>query len=206
MIVGLDEYRLKYDFSDAKGIIHVGAHIGQEYQDYNNFFCKDIPIYWFEPQTDVFLTLVRNLGDKKNNFFYNFGLGSNYEKKLFWKDSGNDGQSSSFSTPEKHSEIFPHITFDSSEYLEIRTLDSFNIEEANVLVLDVQGFELEVLKGSVNTLESIDHIFCEVDSVNLYQDSPGLDVLNSFLGERGFHLKEIWWTSTGWGDGYWSKK
>ena len=51
MIVGLDEYRLKYDFSDAKGIIHVGAHIGQEYQVYNNFFCKDVPIYWFEPRT-----------------------------------------------------------------------------------------------------------------------------------------------------------
>jgi FkbM family methyltransferase len=206
MIIGLDEYRTKYDFSDVRGIIHVGAHIGQEYRDYNSFFHKDIPIHWFEPQRDVFEDLVRNLSGARNNYFYNFGLGSFSGNLQFWRDSGNSGQSSSFSCPDKHKEIFPHITFDNSEHLDIRTLDHFNIREANLLVLDVQGFELEVLKGATSTLEFIDHIFCEINTDKIYEDSPTLDELNSFLDQRGFNIKETWWTDGEWGDGYWNKK
>lgn len=205
MIVGLDEYRAKYDFSNVRGIIHVGAHVGQEYDDYNSFFYKDIPIHWFEPQRDVFENLVRNLRSCNNNYFYNFGLGSSHGTIPFWRDRGNEGQSSSFSQPEKHNEIYPHITFESHEFLDVRTLDTFNITEANVLVLDVQGFELEVLKGSIGTLDFIDHVFCEVNSDKIYSDSPSVDELNSFLSERGFSLKEIWWTDGGWGDGYWNR-
>jgi len=205
MIVGFDEYRSKYDFSNVRGIIHVGAHVGQEYQDYNDHFFSDVPIHWFEPQEDIFKILLDNLKDKKNNYFYNFGLGAENSKLKVWKESENEGQSSSFSQPQKHTKIYPHIKFNEAEELEIRTLDSFGIKEANVLVIDAQGFEMEVLKGSLETLNEIDHIFCEINSDKLYKDSPTVDELNSILNPNGFHLKEDWWTSGNWGDGYWNR-
>lgn len=205
MIVGFSEYRTKYDFSDVKGVIHVGAHVGQEYHDYNECFFPGVTIHWFEPQEDVYNILVDNLREKENNHFYNFGLGSENSRLRLWKETGNDGQSASFSQPEKHTEIYPHIKFEESEELEIRTLDSFSINDANVLVIDVQGFEMEVLKGSIETLDRIDHIFCEINSDKLYKDSPTLDDLNSILISKGFTLREDWWTSGNWGDGYWNR-
>ena len=205
MIIGLSEYRSKYDFSNIRGIIHVGAHEGQEYDDYNEYFYPNVPIHWFEPQKDVYKILEKNLSGKLNNYFYNFALGSKNEELPIWRESQNSGQSSSFSKPQKHLEVYPHISFEMSDSLEIRTLDSLNIMGPNVLVIDVQGFELEVLKGAKETLNRIDHIFCEINSDKLYADSPTVDEINSLLSAKGFTLREDWWTSGNWGDGYWNK-
>jgi FkbM family methyltransferase len=203
MIVGFNEYKNKYDFSNVNGVIHVGAHFGQEYDEYQEFFNQP-KIHWFEPQKEVYETLKNNLETKPNNIFYNYGLGSKSELKQMW-DSSNEGQSASFSRPEKVLEIYPHINFVQSEILEIKTLDEFNIQDSNLLVLDVQGFEMEVLKGSTETLKRIDHIFCEINGVEMYEGCPTLSELCEFLSQHGFTLREDWWTDGNWGDGYWSK-
>jgi FkbM family methyltransferase len=203
MIVGFNEYKNKYDFSNVNGVIHVGAHFGQEYDEYQEFFNQP-KVHWFEPQKEVYETLKNNLETKPNNIFYNYGLGSKSELKQMW-DSSNEGQSASFSRPEKVLEIYPHINFVQSEILEIKTLDEFNIQDSNLLVLDVQGFEMEVLKGSTETLKNIDHIFCEINSVEMYEGCPTLEELCNFLSQYGFTLRENWWTDGSWGDGYWSR-
>ena len=195
----------KYDFSNAKGIIHVGAHDGGEYEEYQTTFKQDITIHWFEPQKEVFKMLTDRIGDKLNNHFYNVGLGSKKEFKQIWTENENRGESASFSEPKDHKTLYPNINFFPSEILEVRTLDSFNISDSNILVIDVQGFELEVLKGSVETLKKIDHIFCEINNVEMYKDCPTLAQLCEFLSLHGFTLREDWWTENGWGDGYWSK-
>ena len=74
-----------------------------------------------------------------------------------------------------------------------------------MLVIDVQGLELEVLKGADFTLDKIDHVFCEINSDKLYEDSPTVDEINSLLSTKGFTLLEDWWTSGSWGDGYWGR-
>jgi FkbM family methyltransferase len=203
MIVGFNEYKNKYDFSNVNGVIHVGAHFGQEYDEYQEFFNQP-KIHWFEPQKEVYETLKNNLETKPNNIFYNYGLGSKSELKQMW-DSSNEGQSASFSRPEKVLEIYPHINFVQSEILEIKTLDEFNIQDSNLLVLDVQGFEMEVLKGSTETLKRIDHIFCEINGVEMYEGCPTLSELCEFLYQHGFTLREDYWTDGSWGDGYWSR-
>ena len=205
MIIGIYNYMHKYDFSNVKGIIHVGAHDGGEYEEYQTTFFKDIPIHWFEPQKNIYDILLNRLGDKPNNHFYNYGLGSIEETKQIWTDEDNRGESASFSKPKKHLEQYPNIHFEQSDFLEIKTLDYFNITDVNVLVIDVQGFELEVLKGSIDTLKNIDHIFCEINSMEMYEGCPTLQELCEFLSTQGFILREDWWTEDNWGDGYWSR-
>jgi len=205
MIIGIYNYIHKYDFSNAKGIIHVGAHDGAEYEEYQTTFKEDITIHWFEPQKDVFEMLLSRLDNKPNNHFYNFGLGSCKEIKQIWTENENRGESASFSKPKEHKTLYPKINFYPSELLEIKTLDSFDITDSNILVLDVQGFELEVLKGSISTLKQIDHIFCEINNVEKYEGCPTLVELCEFLSQYGFTLREDWWTDGNWGDGYWSK-
>ena len=98
MIIGFYQYCEKYNFSNVRGIIHVGAHYGGEYQEYLDFFGSNITIHWFEPQKDVFDVLISNLGTKPNNYFYNYGLGSNNEIKQIWTEKENKGESASFSS------------------------------------------------------------------------------------------------------------
>lgn len=206
MILGFSEYKEKYDFSGVSGIIHVGAHHGQEFDDYQNYFRSGITIHWFEPVKESYQKLIENLGTQPNNYFYNLGLGPENTRKKIWKDKGNEGQSSSFLKPIKHLEIFPHISFETeSEEIEVFKLDDLYIRNSNMLVLDTQGYELEVLKGSSETLAHINHIFCEVNNDEVYEGCPRMEDIDSFLRPFGFVLRENWWTSHNWGDCYWSK-
>ena len=47
MIVGFEDYKNNYKFN-VRGIVHIGAHIGQEYEEYIEKF-GNIETHWFEP-------------------------------------------------------------------------------------------------------------------------------------------------------------
>ena len=97
------------------------------------------------------------------------------------------------------------FAFTQSTDVQVRTLDSFGIINSNMLVIDAQGYELEVLRGATKTLESIHHVFCEANSNEMYEGCPTMDDLSVFLANHGFVLRENWWTENNWGDAYWSR-
>lgn len=204
MIVGFDSYKHKYNFGNVTGVIHVGAHHGQEYEMYIQEFGQ-IPTHWFEPIPEVYSILRQNIGTNPMVKTYKCALGPSRSQSTIWQDSGNGGQSSSLMKPKEHLEQWPHIEFSESIEVLVESLDSFRISDANTLVIDAQGYELEVLKGAVQTLRSVDHVFCEVNSREMYEGCPTLEDLDSFLSSEGFGLKEIWWTENNWGDAYWSR-
>ena len=57
-----------------------------------------------------------------------------------------------------------------------------------MLKLDVQGYELEALKGGVTILKHIDYIIIEANLEQLYQDQPSFTELNKYLNDVGFEL------------------
>lgn len=207
MIVGFENYQSKYDFSKVKGVIHVGAHIGQEYDQYINFF-GEIETHWFEPIGYIYDKLKSNLSGKKNTHLYNFALGEKEDELSIYVDSGNEGQSSSILKPKLHTEQFPHIKFDESCKQKIFTkkLDDFKISSCNVLVIDTQGYELNVLKGSIETLNKIDFIFCEFNTIEMYEGCPRIEEIDNFLNNFGFYRAETWYTDFNWGDALYIKK
>jgi hypothetical protein len=87
----------------------------------------------------------------------------------------------------------------------VRTLDSFRISGCNVLMMDVQGYELEVLKGARETLGSIDHVFTEINRAELYEGCPMAEDLDLFLAGFGFFRAETDWAGGTWGDAYYRK-
>ena len=205
MIVGFSEYKHNYDFSNVVGVIHVGAHHGQEYEEYSKQFGPWTHTHWFEPLPSVYSVLESNLGGKFGVKLYNYALGPEETVMSIWEDSENGGQSSSLMKPKGCLEEWDHITFNQTSDVQVRTLDSFDIRNSNMLVIDAQGYELEVLKGASKTLESVHHVFCEVNSIEMYEGCPTMEDLSVFLADRGFALKENWWTSNNWGDAYWSR-
>ena len=205
MIVGFNQYKDKYEFK-VSGIIHVGAHFGQEYNEYIETF-GFISTYWFEPIPNVYKRLSNNLDGKPNTFYYNVALGEKIGVHKMYLDDGNEQQSSSLLKPKEHQNFYPHIKFSEENTINIilNTLDFYNIEGCNVLVLDTQGFELNVLKGSIKTLDKIDYIFTEFNIIEMYEGCPSLQDLDNFLQPFGFIRRETWNVDNSWGDAFYSK-
>jgi len=57
-----------------------------------------------------------------------------------------------------------------------------------LLKIDVQGYEMEVLRGSVNLLPHFAYAYVECSFVELYQGQPLADEVIAFLREHGLRL------------------
>lgn len=77
----------------------------------------------------------------------------------------------------------------------LRTLDSIlqsdRFPKPDLIKLDVQGYELEVLKGASQALANTDAVLMEVSMIELYQNSPVLHDVTAFMAERGFRAYDI---------------
>ena len=58
----------------------------------------------------------------------------------------------------------------------------------SLLKIDVQGFELEVLKGATGLLPEIDAVSVEASDVELYEGQALLGEIERFLDEAGFRV------------------
>jgi hypothetical protein len=56
----------------------------------------------------------------------------------------------------------------------------------------VQGFELEVLKGSEDLFEFIDYIYVECSFIELYEGQSLVDEVITFLEKYKFKLKGVY--------------
>lgn len=199
------------------GLIHVGAHTCLEYKSYIDLSLDNIIL--FEPIDEIFSELKENinkvLSNNKVNKYPNTiltkkGLGSEISKKEMWVENTNPyggGMSSSLLEPKYHTEQYPDIIFDKKIEIEVSTLDEELKDyenKYNILNVDVQGYELEVLKGSAKVLENIDIIFIEVNAVEMYKDCVLIDELDEFLKTHGFIREETIWNyhseKKTWGD------
>ena len=72
--------------------------------------------------------------------------------------------------------------------------------------MDVQGYELEVLKGFDN-LDKINYIKTEVNRKELYKDCALVKDLDKYLKKYNFlRVKTVWWGRTvPWGDAFYVK-
>ena len=175
---------LKSNSKNITGIIQVGANIGQEIPILTKY-AKNI--YLFEPLTEAFNTLKENISKYKNIKIFKFALGEKDEMKKINISNTNFSASSSFLKPSLHLEYFPEIEFDSYEEVQIKRFDSIDSKfVANFLILDVQGFELNVIKGFGENIKNIDFIYTEVSIEELYENSVLIQELDIELNKLGF--------------------
>lgn len=185
------------------GVIHVGAHFGQEDEVYKELGISN-RIY-FEPLSSNFETLKEKIDD--DAILVKLALGNEKRKVSMFVESFNKGMSSSILEPKLHSVQFPHIVFDSVEEVEMDRLDDLNYDfsKYNMMNIDVQGFELEVLKGSVNTLSNIDYVIVEINRAELYKGCPHFNEINNWMTHHGFTCVEQFWWGNNFGEGFFKK-
>jgi FkbM family methyltransferase len=61
----------------------------------------------------------------------------------------------------------------------------------NFIKVDVQGYELEVLRGGARTLESAEAVLMEVNLLRLHEGAPLFHESAEFMGNHGFQVYDI---------------
>ena len=197
MLLSFTALKRKYKM-DIKGIIHVGGHYGEEISEYVQNGIQDIII--FEPISENFDILSERVQDLNANIAgYQVALGSERGEFTMYV-SDNEKQSSSLLKPKVHLTHHPHVKFPSKETVEVHLLDDYDCDTGNFINMDVQGFELEVLKGGKKTLEHVDYVYCEVNRDEVYENNAFVEELDEFLGEYGMKRVETDWAGEIWGD------
>ena len=192
----------KYNMN-IKGVIHIGAHFGQEINLYEQCDIKNI--MFFEPVPITFAKLSSNIGTKAKLF--NTALGNIEGEIEMYIETANTGQSSSILEPALHIHQYPHIAFTGKTKVPITKLDNYieHKDNYNLINVDVQGYELEVFKGGAKFLEHIDYIISEVNRADVYKNCAKVEELDNFLNDYNFNRVETDWAGSTWGDALYIK-
>ncbi len=120
--------------------------------------------------------------------------------------SSNNALSSSILKPKVHLTQYTDIKFDEVEKVEMKTLDGYGYTDYNFINMDVQGYELEVLKGGKETLNHVDYVYCEVNRDEVYEGNAYIEEIDEFLSSYNMERVETNWEGGTWGDALYIRK
>jgi FkbM family methyltransferase len=202
MLINFDDLIQKYNMK-INGVIHIGAHYGEEVDYYLKNNIENIVL--FEPLPENFNMITSKVGDNPNILAYDVALGSvSCEMEMYV--SSNERQSSSLLAPKMHLTHHPNVSFPYKTNVNVETLDSYKFSGYNFINMDVQGYELEVLKGSKETLKNIDYVYCEVNRAEVYENNAMVEEIDDFLSTYNMQRVETSWIGQIWGDAFYIKQ
>lgn len=191
-----------------RGIVHVGANIGQEVGFYAQL--KDVPTLLIEPQPQLIPTLEAEIARHPGGQFYVADIcASDVDDAVvdFHVTREPNGQAASLLAPGRVVETYPYLA--ETDVIQVRTLtlDTLLARHhpdlaVNMLAVDAQGADLTVLKGAVQTLARCDGVYVEVADQPLYQGGCSFKEIIDFLDARGFALYRATITPAGWGNAF----
>ena len=141
-----------------KGIfIDVGSSIGNHTMAFSKVADK---VHSFEPYFGTFFQqlLILHVNNIKNVEPHSVSLGNTHGTKKFYFDKKSSG--GGFTDDERGEYVVPIVK-----------LDDFNFENITLIKIDVEGYELEVLKGSIKSLKKWKpDIFIECSTEKMLKD------------------------------------
>ena len=179
---------------NLKYFIDVGAHKGEFLSYISTLNYKKI--YCFEPQKKIFKILHKNFANKKNIKLFNLGLAHKNSKIIFHENKLTSTSTFSISKNTPFSKVKNFILNSKNSYIDkyiinTRTLDEIFINKKiyNIfLKIDVEGFEMNVLKGAKKTLsKKVKYILIERHFFQLYE-SNSTEKVHLFLKKNNFEL------------------
>ena len=172
-------YRLKEQNINPKTIFDVGAFCGDWTRNCLKVF-PDSNYFLFEAQKDMADSLKMMETDQiiTENMF----LGEDDGTYVDFYEAGTSSSALRFG---------PHTSIKKNTI----SLDNYcrekSINSIDILKLDVQGYELNILKGAKTILNNVNLIITEVSFIDVYVDCPLVNEVIQYLDSYQFQLFDI---------------
>lgn len=209
MLISMEKIHRQYDMK-VTGVLHVGAHVGEEADAYHNLGYQ--PVVWVEANYDLYGELATNVGRYHHTVISALVSDEDGEEATFHitRDPEGTAMSSSLLELGLHKKHAPWVREVGQRTLHTATIDTLaehfrEINRCNFINLDIQGAELLALKGGEKFLTHCDYIYSEVNTNYVYKDCVLLGELDSWLAQRGFSRRETVMTPAEWGDALYVK-
>ncbi|HEX4958216.1 MAG TPA: FkbM family methyltransferase [Lacibacter sp.] len=173
-------------------IIDAGAHVGGDSIEMCRLY-KGSTIHAFEPVPAIFRLLKHNTRKFKQIHCHTIALSNQNGTQTMHVSSGASDGSSSLLKPKDHLNDHPDVFFNEAIPVVTQTLDAWaaaqGINRVDLLWLDMQGFELEVLKASNKILPAVTAVHMEVSTRSTYEGVPLYDEVKAWMESKGFRVE-----------------
>lgn len=178
------------------GVLHVGAHIGQETSVYEKLGFRQV--IWIEGNRDVYQRLLQRLAAFPTQKAYCCVASDTDGQQIKFYITNNDGESSSVLpiAEKKMEREYPNLHVSKTTDAETSRLDSFfsqhnvDISLCNFLNVDVQGYELAAIRGLGALISNFSYICCEVNLARIYWGASLFYKLDWYITGQGF--RRVW--------------
>lgn len=175
-------------------IVEGGAHIGTDSTAMAKTWRRGT-IHAFEPVPEIYEKLVLNTRQYPNIITYPYALGMVSGHQKMYISSGESDASSSLLKPKEHLQFFPGVHFKTDKVVETVALDDwsfkYQVPKVDLMWLDLQGFEMEAMKGGMSLLPLVSCIYLEVNTAENYSGCPLFDQIYDWLSSNGFRLQSF---------------
>lgn len=164
-------------------IVDAGGNVGQTCLYLQKWF-PAARIYSLEPVRSTFQTLERNTASHPNILCRNLALGENQGTQVI-RLMRESGLNTLTAEPALATEASG-----ASEEITLTTLPQFceeeGIDRIDILKMDVQGYEIPILRGAEKMLDRVGAIYTEVSLQEKRADMTPWGTIHDYLRNRGF--------------------
>lgn len=188
-----------------KGVLHVGANVGEEAPVYDEIGIKDV--VWIEANPEMIPQLRLNVEKYKHKVISAL-IGDVEGLELNFHISNNASQSSSILELGTHKIAHPEVNYVKDVVLKMHRIDQFRTcwGGFDFLNIDLQGAELKALRGMGDLLTQFKWAYLEVNKEELYKGCALVGEIDTYMLGFGFKRVETKWCgNTGWGDALYIK-
>ncbi|KUR73690.1 hypothetical protein AQZ52_01605 [Novosphingobium fuchskuhlense] len=178
----------------AATVIDVGANIGQ-FSLMTRGIHPHAMIHAFEPLQAMADTYAKLFRDDKRVALHRYAAGSSASTSEL-NVSKQPDSSSMLPISDQQSTLFPGTEKAGVEQVRVERIDDVlnvaALAEPILVKLDVQGFELEALKGMPKVLERARWVYLEASFTSLYVGQPLGNEIVVWLNRNGFELTGVY--------------
>jgi FkbM family methyltransferase len=191
---------------NPKRVLHGGAHMAEELESYAE--CEFSPggTVWVEANPVLANELSARL-EASNNVVMHVALWSKSDLVMDFHETSNS-QSASLLKLGTHSDNFPDIVQTGTISVKTKRIDELPCDLSGVdfINLDIQGAELEAIKGAERILGQIKWIYTEVNKAEVYVGCAKVWEIDEYLKTFGYsRIATRWSFQDDFGDALYSK-
>ena len=191
---GVEHEPILRNLGEVALVVDIGANRGQFALTARRVFGTS-RILSFEPLPDPASVFSRVFADDKRVSLVQSAIGVESQTQDMHV-SAHDDSSSLLSISELQNELFPGTSSVGTTTVSVAPLDlslsAETVVQPALLKLDVQGYELEALRGCSTVLNEFNWIYCECSFLELYEGQALVPEVIDWLATKSFRVVGIY--------------